>query len=129
MPGVCGAVEEEDDGAEEGVGEGGRREEAEAAAVLGQRRQHEGAEHQWQDEQQAPANRTIHMNRVTRLLGILGNNLPLTWFRQFRQLVGCYYSCLLPRQNGGTSHIKVNRTLSQDLMTNPVLRHSNLDMS
>ena len=32
MPGVCGAVEEEEDGAEERVGEGGRREEAEAGA-------------------------------------------------------------------------------------------------
>ena len=47
-------MEEEDDCAEEGVGEGGRREEAEAAAVLGQGRQHEGGEHQGQDEQQAP---------------------------------------------------------------------------
>ena len=103
-------MEEEDDCAEEGVGEGGRREEAEAAAVLGQRRQHEGAEHQWQDEQQAPANRTIHMNRVTRLLGILGNNLPLTWFRQFRQLLGCYCS-YIPRQDGGTFQIQVNGRL------------------
>ena len=49
-------MEEEEDGAEERVGEGGRREEAEAAAVLGQGGQHEGGEHQWQDEQQAPEN-------------------------------------------------------------------------
>ena len=36
-------------------------------------------------------------------------NLLLTWFRQFRQLVGRYCSSLLPRQDGGTSLIGVNR--------------------
>ena len=39
--------------------------------------------------------------RVTHLLG---KNLPLTWFRQ---LAGRYCSCLLPRQDGGTSQIQV----------------------
>ena len=46
--------------------------------------------------------------RVTRLLG---NNLPLTWFRQFRQLPGRYCSYLLPKQDGGTFQIQVNRRL------------------
>ena len=32
-------------------------------------------------------------------------NLPLTWFRPLRQLVGRYCSCLLPRQDGGTYQI------------------------
>ena len=45
------------------------------------------------------------MYRVTHLLG---KNLPLTWFRQFRQLVGRYCSYLLPRQDGVKSQIKVN---------------------
>ena len=34
-----------------------------------------------------------------------GNNLQLTWFRHFWQLVGRYCSYLLPRQDGGTSQI------------------------
>ena len=32
-------------------------------------------------------------------------NLQLTKFRQFWQLLGRYCSYLLPRQDGGTSHI------------------------
>ena len=53
--------------------------------------------------------------RVTRLLC---NNLPLTWFRQFRQLLGCYCSYLLPRQDGGTFQIQVNgRLLPRRLVT------------
>ena len=40
--------------------------------------------------------------RVTHLLG---KNLLLTWFWQFWQLLGRYWSCLLPRQDGGTSQI------------------------
>ena len=43
--------------------------------------------------------------RVTHLLG---KNLPLTWFRQFWQLVGSYCSCLLPKQDGVTSQIIIN---------------------
>ena len=34
-----------------------------------------------------------------------GKNLPLTWFGQFRQLVGHYCSYLLPRQDGVTCQI------------------------
>ena len=40
--------------------------------------------------------------RVTHLLG---KSLPLTWFRQFWQLVGRYCSYLLPRQDDGTYQI------------------------
>ena len=36
---------------------------------------------------------------------LIGENLLLTRFRQFRQLVGRYCSYLLPRQYGGTSQI------------------------
>ena len=39
-------------------------------------------------------------------------NLQLTMFRQFWQLLGCYCSYLLPRQDCGTSLIQVNRRLS-----------------
>ena len=42
---------------------------------------------------------------------LLGKNIQLTWFRQFRQLAGRYCSCLLPRQDGGTSQIQVNGRL------------------
>ena len=48
---------------------------------------------------------TVRIYRVTRLLG---NNLPLTWFWHFRQLLGRYCSYLLPRQDGGTFQIQVN---------------------
>ena len=65
MPGVGGAVEEEDDGAEEGVGEGGEGEEAEALVVLGHGAQHEGGEHQRQDEQQTPVRTKLHYT-ITR---------------------------------------------------------------
>ena len=44
--------------------------------------------------------------RVTHMLGKI---LPFTWFRQLRQLVGRYCSCLLPRQDGGTSQILSQR--------------------
>ena len=44
--------------------------------------------------------------RVTRLVD---ENLPLTQFRQFRQLVGRYCSYLLPRQVDGTFQTYVNR--------------------
>ena len=47
-------------------------------------------------------------NRSYRVTHLLGKNLPLTWFRQFRQLMGRYCSCLLPRQDGGISQIQVN---------------------
>ena len=40
---------------------------------------------------------------------LLGNNLPFTWFQQFWQLMGRYCSGLLPRQDGGTFKIQVNR--------------------
>ena len=45
----------------------------------------------------------MKLYRVTR---ILGNNLLLTWFLQLQQLVGCYCSYLLPRQDDGTSKYK-----------------------
>ena len=48
---------------------------------------------------------------------VLGNNLPLTWFRQFRQLLGRYCSYQLPGQDGGTFQIQVNGRL---LLTRPV---------
>ena len=38
-------------------------------------------------------------------------NLPLTKFQQFRQVVGRYCSYLMPRHDGGTSKIQVNRRL------------------
>ena len=38
----------------------------------------------------------------------LVRNLLLTLFQQFQQLVGRYCSCLLPRQDDGTSQIQVN---------------------
>ena len=40
-----------------------------------------------------------------------GNNLPVTCFQHFWQLVGRYCSYLLPRQYGGTSQVEVNRRL------------------
>ena len=43
---------------------------------------------------------TEYVYRVTHLVD---ENLPLTQFRQFWQLVGRYCSYLLPRQNNGTS--------------------------
>ena len=51
-----------------------------------------------------------------RVTHMLGKTLPLTWFRQFRQLVGRYCSCLLPRQDGGIFHIQVNRSFSLNRM-------------
>ena len=35
----------------------------------------------------------------------------MTQFREFWQPLGCYSSCLLPRQDGGTSQIQVNGRL------------------
>ena len=58
-------MEEEEDGAEEGVGEGGEEEEAEALLALGHRSQHEGGERQRQDEQQTPA-KAIFSFKVAR---------------------------------------------------------------
>ena len=40
-----------------------------------------------------------------RVTDQVGKNLPLTEFRQFRQLVGRYCSYLLPRQHDGTFQI------------------------
>ena len=40
-----------------------------------------------------------------RVTILVGENLLLTELRHFRQLVGRYCSCILPRQDGGTSHI------------------------
>ena len=45
---------------------------------------------------------------VYRATGQVGKNLLLTEFRQFWQLVGRYFSYLLPRQDAGTSQIQVN---------------------
>ena len=42
---------------------------------------------------------------IYRVTILRGYNLPLTWFRHFRQLVGCYCSYLLSRQDGGTYQI------------------------
>ena len=52
-----------------------------------------------------------HLNRLTayRVTILRGNNLPLTWSRHFWQLMGRNCSCLLPRQDGITSQIEVNR--------------------
>ena len=49
--------------------------------------------------------RSLLLYRVTHLVE---ENLPLTQFRQFRQLVGRYCSYLLPRQVDGTFKIQVN---------------------
>ena len=49
-----------------------------------------------------------------------GHGLGWLRFGEFPRLVGRYCSCLLPKQNGGTSHIKVNPTWCPDLMNNPV---------
>ena len=46
-----------------------------------------------------------------RVTHVVDENLPLTQFRQFRQLVGRSCSYLLPRQDGGTYVIQVNRRL------------------
>ena len=43
-----------------------------------------------------------------RMTFLLGKNLLLSKVRQFRQLEGCYCSCLLPRQDAVISQIKVN---------------------
>ena len=48
--------------------------------------------------------------RMTHLLG--KKNLPLTWFPQFWQLVGCYCSILLSRQSDGTSQMQVKGRLT-----------------
>ena len=56
--------------------------------------------------------------RVTHLLG---KNLPLTWFRQFRQLVGCYCSYLLPRQDGGTSQYPSQQEVFTKQMGHPIM--------
>ena len=45
------------------------------------------------------------MVRPYRITHLLGKNFPLTWFRHLWQLVGRYCSCVLPRQDGGTSQI------------------------
>ena len=47
-----------------------------------------------------------------------------TLLRQFRQLVGCYCSYLLARQDGGTSQIFVNGFKPPILMGHPVVRPS-----
>ena len=52
---------------------------------------------------------TPDQSDVYRVRDLLGKNLLLTWFQMFRRLVGRYCSCLLPRQDGGTSQIQVNR--------------------
>ena len=39
-------------------------------------------------------------------------NLQLTKFRQFWQLLGRYCSYLMPRKDGGTSQIQLNRRFS-----------------
>ena len=44
-----------------------------------------------------------------RVTGQDGKNLPLTEFQQFWQLVGRYCSYLLPKQDGGTPKIYVNK--------------------
>ena len=43
-----------------------------------------------------------------------GNNLPLTWFRHFWQLVGRNYSYLLPGQDGGTSQKSIGGFTTQN---------------
>ena len=41
-------------------------------------------------------------------------------FGEFPQLVGRYSTCLLPRQDSGTSQIQVHTTRVADCMNNPV---------
>ena len=43
-----------------------------------------------------------------RVTHVVGENLQLTQFRQFWQLLGRYCSYLLPRQDDGTSKTQVN---------------------
>ena len=47
-----------------------------------------------------------------RVIHFVGENLQLTQFRHIRQLVGRYYSCLLPRQYDGTPKTQVNGRFS-----------------
>ena len=73
------------------------------------------AEAGWSAKEVSAAFGTIASNggdlkqaRNCRVTILHGNNLPLTWFRQFRQFLGRYCSYLLPRQDGGTFQIQVN---------------------
>ena len=47
----------------------------------------------------------LSLARIYRVIHLVGENLPLTQFRQFWQLVGHYCSYLLPWQDDGTSQI------------------------
>ena len=51
-------------------------------------------------------------SKYLQVTHLVEENLLLTEFRQFWQLVGRYCSYLLPRQDGGTFQIEVNGRFS-----------------